>query len=154
MRSMNKIMLIGYVGKDAECLYSQNNAAIINFTLATTESIKKGDNWVNETEWHSIKAFGKLAENVGKMIKKGVAVYVEGKKKTRTYKDKNDVEKSVVEIIANEINILEKIMKTDEQGSEERQYTKETKKEEKSEKTETRQQEAKPQDDDDDDLPF
>ena len=78
MTSLNKVELIGNIGKDAELRALQNGNAILTFNLATTKSYKKNDNWENLTEWHSIAFFGKQAEYMNGKLLKGMKVYVSG----------------------------------------------------------------------------
>lgn len=106
--SLNKVQLLGRLGQDVDIKYSQSSgSAIANFSLATSESYKKDDKWLEQTEWHKIIVFGSKAENCSKFLKKGSLVFLEGRLQTRTYKDKNGNEKHVTEIIANEIKFLD-----------------------------------------------
>lgn len=107
MSGLNKVMLIGRLGRDPEIRYSSNNTPICNFSLATSERIRKGDGSEERTEWHRIVAFGSQAENASKFLKKGSLVFVDGKIQSRTYQDKDGNEKTVVEIIANSLNFLD-----------------------------------------------
>ena len=107
MSGLNKVMLIGRLGRDPEIRYSSNNTPICNFSLATSERIRKGDGSEERTEWHIIVAFGSQAENASKFLKKGSLVFVDGKIQSRTYQDKDGNEKTVVEIIANSLNFLD-----------------------------------------------
>ena len=107
MSGLNKVMLIGRLGRDPEIRYSSNNTPICNFSLATSERIRKGEGSEERTEWHRIVAFGSQAENASKFLKKGSLVFVDGKIQSRTYQDKDGNEKTVVEIIANSLNFLD-----------------------------------------------
>ena len=107
MSGLNKVMLIGRLGRDPEIRYSSNNTPICNFSLATSERIRKGDNFEEKTEWHRIVVFGNQAENASKFLKKGSLVFVDGKIQSRTYQDKDGNERSVFEIIANSLNFLD-----------------------------------------------
>jgi len=109
MRGLNKVTLIGNLGKDPETQILEGGIHLAKFTLATSESYKddKG-NKHTETEWHTVLAWRSLAEVVGKYLKKGSTVYVEGKIKTRTYDDKTGVKKMVTEIIADSLIMLDK----------------------------------------------
>ena len=85
MSGLNKVMLIGRLGRDPEIRYSANNTPICNFSLATSDRIRKGDNFEEKTEWHRIVVFGNQAENASKFLKKGSLVFVDGKIQSRTY---------------------------------------------------------------------
>lgn len=107
MSGLNKVMLIGRLGRDPEIRYSSNNTPICNFSLATSERIRKGDNFEEKTEWHRIVVFGNQAENASKFLKKGSLVFVDGKIQSRTYQDKDGNDRNVFEIIANSVNFLD-----------------------------------------------
>ena len=107
MSGLNKVMLIGRLGRDPEIRYSSNNTPICNFSIATSERIRKGDNFEEKTEWHRIVVFGNQAENASKFLKKGSLVFVDGKIQSRTYQDKDGNERNVFEIIANSLNFLD-----------------------------------------------
>jgi len=104
MAGLNKVILIGRIGKDPDTFTFDNGNKKISFTLATTESYRdKDNNWIDQTEWHNIAGYRYLAE---KSFAKGDLVYVEGKIKTRKYQDKEGSDRYVTEIIADKINIL------------------------------------------------
>lgn len=109
MRGLNKVMLIGNLGKDPEVQTLEGGIAVAKFSLATTESYKddKGETH-SQTEWHSIVAWRSLAEVAGKYLHKGSTIYLEGKIKTRNYEDKAGVKKYVTEIIADSLIMLDK----------------------------------------------
>ena len=104
---LNKVTLIGNIGKDPEVKYAPSGTQIAKFSLATSESYKKDDNWEQKTEWHNIICFNKTAEIVEKSIKKGNTVYLEGKITTRSWED-NGVKKYMTEIVCNSIKNLSK----------------------------------------------
>jgi single-strand DNA-binding protein len=107
-RTLNKVMLIGRLGRDPEIRYSTDGLAIANFSVATDESYKdRSGNRQTQTEWHRIVAFGKLAEICGEYLMKGRQVYIEGRLKTRSWTDKNGDKKYTTEIIANNMFILD-----------------------------------------------
>ena len=107
MASVNKVILVGNLGQDPEVRYLPSGDAVANITLATSSKYKnKTGEMVEETEWHRVTFFGKLAEIVGQYLKKGRSVYVEGRIKTRKYTDKDGVEKYATDIIANEMQML------------------------------------------------
>jgi len=108
MPSVNKVIIVGNLGKDPETKYMPSGDAATNFTVATTESWKdKATNEKKEaTEWHRISAFGKLAEICGEYLKKGSQVYIEGKIKTRKWQDKEGVDRYTTEIVADRMQML------------------------------------------------
>jgi primosomal replication protein N len=88
-RSVNKVILVGNVGKDHEVRYSQSGTPVANFSLATNEGFKdRNDEWQDRTEWHNIVAWQRLAEIVGEYVAKGSKVYVEGKLQTTSWEDR------------------------------------------------------------------
>ena len=107
MASINKVILVGNLGKDPEIRYLPSGDSVANITIATSSKYKgKDGNMVEETEWHRITFFGKLAEIVGQYLKKSSSVYVEGRLKTRKYTDKDGAEKYSTDIVANEMQML------------------------------------------------
>jgi single-strand DNA-binding protein len=107
MASVNKVILVGNLGRDPEIRYLPSGEQVANVTIATSSKYKnKTGEMVEETEWHRVTFFGKLAEIVGQYLKKGRSVYVEGRIKTRKYTDKDGVEKYATDIIANEMQML------------------------------------------------
>jgi single-strand DNA-binding protein len=106
-RSLNKVMLIGNLGKDPELKYTPSGVAVATFSMATSEQWKDQDgNAQEKTEWHNIVAWRKLAEIVGEYLKKGKKVYIEGKLQTRNY-DKDGVKRYITEIVADQIIMLD-----------------------------------------------
>jgi single-strand DNA-binding protein len=108
MASVNKVILIGNLGRDPEVRYAPSGSAICNVTLATTRNWKdknSGDK-VEETEWHRVVFYDRLAEVAGEYLKKGRPVYVEGRLKTRKWTDKDGVEKYTTEVIADQMQLL------------------------------------------------
>ncbi len=108
MASVNKVILIGNLGRDPETRYSPDGAAICNVSIATTSQWKdkaSGER-KEETEWHRVTFYGRLAEIAGEYLKKGRSVYVEGRLKTRKYKDKEGIEKYATDIIADQMQML------------------------------------------------
>lgn len=101
IRGINKVILIGNLGKDPEIRYTPAGAAITNITLATSESWKdKNSGQIQEkSEWHRVVFFGKLADIAGEYLRKGSQVYVEGKLKTRKWQDKSGQDKYTTEIV-------------------------------------------------------
>jgi len=106
-RGVNKVILVGTLGKDPEVRYSQAGAALTSVSIATNESWKdKNGEKQERTEWHRVKFFGRLAEIAGEYLKKGGQVYIEGSLRTEKYTDKQGVEKYSTDIIANEMQML------------------------------------------------
>ena len=106
-RSLNKVQLIGNLGKDPELKYTPSGVAVATFSIATSESWKDQDgNQQEKTEWHNIVAWRKLAEICGEYLKKGKKVYLEGKLQTRNY-EKDGVKRYVTEIVADQLIMLD-----------------------------------------------
>lgn len=116
--SLNKVMILGRLGRDPEKKYTTSGIAVCNFSVATSESVKKGTSFEEKTEWHKIIVFGNQAETVSKYVKKGSLVFIEGRIQSRSYQDKEGHEKYITEIIANSVRFLD--MK--ESGSSDRVY--------------------------------
>jgi single-strand DNA-binding protein len=108
MASVNKVILIGNLGKDPEVRYTASGEAMCNFSLATTESWKDKSTGEKKelTEWHRISFFGKLAEIAGQYLKKGSQVYVEGSLRTRKWTDKEGQERYTTEIRGDQMTML------------------------------------------------
>ncbi len=108
-RSLNKVMLIGNLGKDPELRYTTSGVAVASFTIATNESWKDQDGNLQErTEWHNIVAWRKLAEICGEWLKKGKKVYIEGRIQTRSFDDKNTgAKRYITEIVADNMLMLD-----------------------------------------------
>ena len=108
MSSLNKVMLIGRLGRDPETRYTASGQAVCNFTLATDESYKdKSGAKQQKTEWHRLVAWSKTAEIAQQYLKKGSLVYIEGKLQSREWEDKRDgAKKTVTEIIVGNLTML------------------------------------------------
>jgi single-strand DNA-binding protein len=108
MASINKVILIGNLGKDPETRYTPDGAAITNITLATTDTWKDKTSGEKKeaTEWHRVSFFGRLAEIAGQYLKKGRPVYIEGRIRTRKWQDKEGQDRYTTEIIAEEMKML------------------------------------------------
>lgn len=110
MSSLNKVLLIGNLGKDPEIRNLENGSMVATFSIATTESYKdKSGNWHDQTDWHTIVAWRNLAETAEKYLKKGSPVFVEGKLRTRTWEDKDGRKHYQTEVIAEELVALSKL---------------------------------------------
>jgi single-strand DNA-binding protein len=107
-KSVNKVILIGNLGKDPEVKYSQGGVPVARFSLATNERFKdKEGQWQDRTEWHNIVAFQRTAEIAGEYLKKGGKCYIEGRLQTRSWDDKDSGQKKyMTEIIANDLVLL------------------------------------------------
>lgn len=104
---VNRVILVGRLGKDPEVRYTGSGAAVCSFSLATSKSWKDKDgNKQDKTEWHRIVAWGKTAELCGQYLNKGSQAYIEGEIESRSYKDKQDVERYVTEIKAQTVQFL------------------------------------------------
>ena len=140
MAGVNKVILIGNLGKDPEVRYLDSGVAVANFSLATTESYKnKEGERVSQTEWHNIVLWRGLAEVAEKYLKKGNSVYIEGKIRNRKWEDKDGNTRYTTEILADNMTMLGK----KDAGSSET-----------SESTTTTTEESIPQEEKGDDLPF
>ena len=108
MGSVNKVILVGNLGRDAETKFTGNGFAVSRFSLATTDRRKdsKTGEWVDKTEWHRIVLLGKQAESLQDYLKKGKQIYVEGRLETRSWDDKDGQKKYSTEIIADRIQLL------------------------------------------------
>lgn len=107
MAGVNKVILIGNLGKDPEIRNLESGAKVANFSLATTEFYKgKDGSRVEQTEWHNIVLWNNLAELAEKYLKKGNSIYVEGRIKNRTYDDKDGVKRYITEIMGNQMTFL------------------------------------------------
>src|SRR2546423_5720079 len=107
-KSVNKVILVGNVGKDPEIKYVPSGACVAKLSLATNERFKdKSGEWQDRTEWHNIVAWQRLAEIVGEYVKKGSKVYIEGRLRTDSWEDKQSGEKKYrTEIVANDLVLL------------------------------------------------
>ena len=103
--SVNKIILVGNLGKDPEIRYTTSGAAVATFSLATTDRFKDKDG-NQKTEWHNIVAWRQLAEICGKHLHKGKQVYIEGRIQTRSYDDRDGNKKYITEIVADQMQML------------------------------------------------
>ena len=107
MASVNKVILIGNLGRDPETRYMPDGGAVTNVSIATTETWKdKNGEKQEKTEWHRVAFFGKLAEIAGEYLKKGSQVYVEGRLQTRKWQDKDGQDKYTTEIVADRMQML------------------------------------------------
>jgi len=108
MASINKVTLIGNLGRDPEVRYTPNGAAVCNVSIATTRNWKDKSSGekVEETEWHRVVFYDRLAEIAGEYLKKGRSVYVEGRLKTRKWQDKDGKDNYTTEVVADQMQLL------------------------------------------------
>ena len=114
-KSINKVILIGNLGRDVETKYTPSGAAVAKFSLATTEKFKgKDGQWAEKTEWHNIVLWQKLAEIAGEYLKKGSKVYVQGRLQTHSW-DKDGTKHYMTEVVGDELVLLDAREKSSEQ---------------------------------------
>ena len=165
MASVNKVILIGNLGRDPEVRYTPNGNAVCNVSVATTRNWKSKDSGdkVEETEWHRVVFYDRLAEIAGEYLKKGRSVYVEGRLKTRKWQDKDGKDQYTTEVIAEQMQMLggREGMGSGGGGGDEGGYSRGGDREESRSAPPSRQQASKPAakpatgfDDMDDDIPF
>ncbi|GAL84409.1 single-stranded DNA-binding protein [Sporocytophaga myxococcoides] len=107
MSGVNKVILVGRLGKDPEIRVMESGRKVASFTLATSEVYKdKNGERVEQTEWHNVSFWGPIADVIEKYLKKGNQLYVEGKLRTRSYEDKEGVKKYTTEIIGQNMSML------------------------------------------------
>lgn len=108
MASVNKVIVLGNLGRDPEVRYTPSGAAVCNLRIATTRNWKNKDSGekMEETEWHSVVLYDRQAEIAGEYLKKGRPVYIEGRLKTRKWQDKEGVDRYTTEIVADSMQLL------------------------------------------------
>jgi len=107
MASLNKVMLIGNLGKDPEVRYTTSGQGVASFSLATTEKYKnKSGEWEEKTEWHNVVLWGKLAEIAKDYLSKGKTAYIEGRLQTRKWQDKEGRDRYTTEIVGDRLQLL------------------------------------------------
>lgn len=107
MAGVNKVFLIGHLGRDPEVKFTKGGTAVCNFSIATSETWKgKDGNKEEKTEWHKIVTWGKLAEICGEYLSKGKQVYIEGRLETREWDDKDGNKRQTTEIVASQMTML------------------------------------------------
>ncbi|MDX1594802.1 MAG: single-stranded DNA-binding protein [Gammaproteobacteria bacterium] len=108
-RGVNKVILIGNLGADPEVRYTQNQSAVANLRLATSEQWRDKQTGENreQTEWHRVVMFGRLGEIAGEYLKKGSKVYIEGRIQTRKWQDRDGNDRYTTEIVANDMQMLD-----------------------------------------------
>lgn len=106
MSGINKVILVGHLGKDPEVRHLEGNVSVASFPLATSESYTKEGRKVEQTEWHNIVMWRGLADVAAKYLQKGKLVYIEGKLRTRSFEDKGGVKKYTTEVVAENFTML------------------------------------------------
>jgi len=107
MASLNKVMLIGNLGKDPEVRYTAAGTAVASFSLATSEKFKnKNGEWEEKTEWHNVTLWARLAEIAGEYLAKGKTVYIEGRLQTRKWQDRDGKDRYTTEIVGEKMQML------------------------------------------------
>ena len=148
-KGINKVIVLGNLGNDPECTYMPNGNAVAKISIATSESWKDKQTGQDQerTEWHRVVFFGKLAEIVDKYLLKGAKVYIEGSLRTNKWQDKDGNDRYTTEIVANEMQMLDRKSDNQQQGGQQ-QYQQQSQ--------QPAQQQSQPQNGDgfDDDIPF
>lgn len=106
MSGINKVILVGHLGKDPEVRHLEGGVAVASFPLATSETFNKDGRKVEQTEWHNIVMWRGLADVAAKFLQKGKLVYIEGKLRTRSFEDKEGIKKYTTEIVAENFTML------------------------------------------------
>ena len=106
MATLNKVMILGNLGRDPEVRNTQSGRTVANFSVATTDSWGTGEDRQERTEWHQVVVWGKSAEACGQYLTKGRQVLVEGRLQTRRYEDKDGVTRYVTEIVAQQVQFM------------------------------------------------
>jgi single-strand DNA-binding protein len=109
MAGVNKVIIVGNVGRDPEVRYTQSGRAVASFSVATSERFQDKDGQTQErTEWHRVVAWARLAEICGEYLRKGKQVYIEGRLQTRDWEDKDGHKRYTTEVVANEMQMLDR----------------------------------------------
>ena len=106
MSGINKVILVGHLGKDPEIRYLEGGVSVTSFPLATSETYNKDGKKVEQTEWHNIVLWRSLADVAAKYLQKGKLVYIEGKLRTRYFEDKEGIKKYTTEVVAENFTLL------------------------------------------------
>ena len=114
MSGVNKVILVGHLGKDPEARTLEGGVSVVSFPLATSESFNKDGRKVEQTEWHNIVMWRGLADVAARFLQKGKLVYIEGKLRTRSFEDKEGIKKYTTEVVAENFTLLGR--KTDFEG--------------------------------------
>jgi single-strand DNA-binding protein len=106
MSGINKVILVGHLGKDPEVRHLEGGVSVASFPLATSETFNKDGKKVEQTEWHNIVLWRSLADVAAKFLQKGKLVYIEGKLRTRSFEDKEGIKKYTTEVVAENFTML------------------------------------------------
>ncbi len=106
-KGLNKVLLIGRLGADPEIRYTSDGTAVANFSIATNRPIKRGEQWEEETDWHKIVAWKRLAEVCSEYLRKGSNIYVEGQLRTRSWEDRDGNKRWTTEVVARDMMMLD-----------------------------------------------
>lgn len=117
MSGVNKVILIGHLGKDPEVRHLEGGTTLVNFPLATSETYSKDGKKIEQTEWHNIVMWRGLADVAAKFLQKGKQVYIEGKLRSRNYEDKEGNKRYVTEIVAENFTMLGRKSENENHGS-------------------------------------
>jgi single-strand DNA-binding protein len=109
MSGINKVMLVGHIGKDPDLRILEDNVAVTSFPLVTSELLNKNGVKVEQNEWHNIVMWRGLAESAAKLLKKGKLVYLEGKARTRCFEDKSGIKKYTTEVVVDSFRLLGRV---------------------------------------------
>ena len=115
--SVNKSILVGRLGKDPEVRAVNDETNVCNFSIATNRSVKRGDQWEDETDWHNVVAWRRLCDLMQKYTSKGSRVYVEGRMQTRSWEDIDGNKRYITEVVASDIQLLDSKADTPEPAS-------------------------------------
>lgn len=153
-RGVNKVILVGNLGQDPEVRYLPNGGAVANITLATSESWrdKATGEQKEQTEWHRVVLFGKLAEVAGEYLRKGSQVYIEGQLRTRKWTDQSGVEKYTTEVLVNVGGVMQ--MLGGKQGGNEQGSSPRNNSQQRNQPAQQQSHHSEPPMDFDDDIPF
>lgn len=122
MSGINKVILVGHLGKDPEVRHLEGNVSVASFPLATSESYNKEGRKIEQTEWHNIVMWRGLADVAAKYLQKGKLVYIEGKLRTRSFEDKGGVKKYTTEVVAESFTMLGRKSDFEAEGGQRQAY--------------------------------
>ncbi len=105
-RGVNKVILLGNLGKDPDLRITPSGTSVATFSIAVNRNVKEGDSWKEQTEWVRCVAWDKQAETIGQYVKKGNQLYVEGRLQTREWTDKENVKRYTTEVVVQEFNLI------------------------------------------------
>lgn len=124
MSGINKVILVGHLGKDPEARQLDGGVSVVSFPLATSETFNKDGRKVEQTEWHNIVMWRGLADVAAKFLHKGKLVYIEGKLRTRSFEDKEGIKKYTTEVVAENFTLLGRKTDFENEGISSRQSSK------------------------------